>query len=133
MVRLQSVGPAILLASLSGCSAEAQPPFKDAAACAAGYDYLLDIGKGTPLARDPHYAELKIRILFELDKLKKTEEPAESRKRIAAIRRKLNEDPKLAYYLASHCTAEAALTNDFEQARPRLESIADKKLKESES
>lgn len=114
-----------LVTCLSGCAAHSDPTSKDPAACVAAYGYLFDVGEGTPLASDPHHAELKIRILFELEKLQKTEGLAEGQRRAADIARQLRTDSQLAYSLAAHCTAEEALTGDFDRARPRLQTIVD--------
>lgn len=116
---------AALALCLSGCGAQANPTFRDPAACVAAYGYLFDIAEGTPLASDPHHAELKVRILFELEKLQKTEGLAKGQRRAVDIRQRLKKEPKLAYSLATHCTAEEALTGDFDRERPRLQAIAD--------
>ena len=118
---------AILLFGLAGCGSEAEPTFKDPAACIAAYSYAYDAGAGTSLANHPQRAEMKIRILFELEKLDKTEGRAEGQKRADAIRKKLNKNFDLANSLGVHCVAEAAANDEYDKARERLKAIADGK------
>lgn len=110
----------LVLCSVSGCTASADPTFKDPAACAAAFEHFFESGKGTPLASDPRFPELKMRALFEREKLERTTDAGDANARVVEVRSKLTNNPAMASDLATHCAAEEASTTDFDRERPRL-------------